>query len=564
MEGKVYYNQPGGYFHCVDLRTGELLWEKPGSVTMGWHIKPELYQTEVLDAIGILEAYLWGGLGSSQWKQYDPLTGNLIGTYQNSPTSTHTISWRDGDPNVYITQRKDWDPITFEYGYVRLMKWNYDLSSTSDWTTGVLWNVSIRQPDGKSIGDGRQSVRCYVYPEANIIICSAHNDENRQMAFDMTTGDFLWYKEYDFLDIPGTSHTLGPPSGPIMRFNAVDNKIYAYDVKTGNEIWATEIGVLPWGNTPAYYHICDPVSRTLYWFGFDGYCFALDLDTGAVKWQSEYVGDTTETVQGTWPFGGSSYAGSAGGNPGAASGDGKVYMATSNVYRLQPKSRFNRLYCFDADTGDIIWSVRGGIAVTSLADGYLLGVNDNDGMLYCFGKGKTEIDVGASPSVVEEGSAVLITGTITDQSPGQEDTPCVADEDMSVWMDYLHMQNATLINNPPAPNGVPVSLAAIDPNGNYVEIATVTSDTAGMFKKLWTPEIEGEYTIIANFEGSESYWSSYTVAAFGVTEATSPDVPIEPEEPTEFLISTELIIAIIIAIISIIGLATYWMLRKRQ
>ena len=29
--------------------------------------------------------------------------------------------------------------------------------------------------------------------------------------------------------------------------------------------------------------------------------------------------------------------------------------------------------------------------------------------------------------------------------------PAVADEDMSEWMDYLYMQNATLLNNPPTP-----------------------------------------------------------------------------------------------------------------
>ena len=59
------------------------------------------------------------------------------------------------------------------------------------------------------------------------------------------------------------------------------------------------------------------------------------------------------------------------------------------------------------------------------------------------------------------------------------------------------------------PTGVQVTLTAIDSNGVSYDIGTVTSDSKGMFKKLWvTPETEGEYSIIASFAGSDSYWSS--------------------------------------------------------
>jgi len=50
-----------------------------------------------------------------------------------------------------------------------------------------------------------------------------------------------------------------------------------------------------------------------------------------------------------------------------------------------------------------------------------------------------------------------------------------------------------------------------------------------MFKKMWTPEVPGEYTVIATFMGDDSYGSSYAETAVGVVEA--PEPPPEPVTP---------------------------------
>jgi hypothetical protein len=115
--------------------------------------------------------------------------------------------------------------------------------------------------------------------------------------------------------------------------------------------------------------------------------------------------------------------------------------------------------------------------------------------------------------------------------------------------------------------GVEVKLEVLDPNGNFYEIDTVKSDGAGMFKKMWTPDTESEYTIIATFEGSESYWPSYAETAVGVGPAPAPTTPIEPEptEPTEApFITTEMAIIIAVVVVAVIGIAAYWVLRKRK
>ena len=125
--------------------------------------------------------------------------------------------------------------------------------------------------------------------------------------------------------------------------------------------------------------------------------------------------------------------------------------------------------------------------------------------------------------------------------------------------------------------GVTVKLTAIDPNGNYQDIGEVTTDLNGNFGKMWQPPVPGEYHITATFEGSESYWSSDATTYIGVTEAPSPVGPIEPEpttpeptepEPTEAteapFIITEIAILAAVAVACVIGVVSYWALRKRK
>jgi hypothetical protein len=94
--------------------------------------------------------------------------------------------------------------------------------------------------------------------------------------------------------------------------------------------------------------------------------------------------------------------------------------------------------------------------------------------------------------------------------------PAIADEYMSEWMQYLYM-------NKPMPdnaNGVPVKIEAIDADGNSFTIGTTTSDVNGNYGIIWNPPHEGIFTIVATFEGSETYWSSFATAKLGVGAAS--------------------------------------------
>jgi hypothetical protein len=76
--------------------------------------------------------------------------------------------------------------------------------------------------------------------------------------------------------------------------------------------------------------------------------------------------------------------------------------------------------------------------------------------------------------------------------------------------------------------GIPVSLDAVDPNGNYIHIGDVTTDGySGEFGFTWEPKATGQYTITATFLGDESYGSS-----FATTFAIVSDTPVETPAPT--------------------------------
>ena len=178
-------------------------------------------------------------------------------------------------------------------------------------------------------------------------------------------------------------------------------------------------------------------------------------------------------------------------------------------------------------------------------------MNGYDGKLYAFGKGQSATTVSASPAVVADGDSVLIQGTVMDMSPGApEGTPCIADEYMTPWMEFVYEQQQCPANI----DGVPVLLQYVSSSGAVTDITTVTSDPLGNFEYLWTPPTTDTYKVLATFLGSESYYLSYAQTALGVTAAPSTNGGGGTEaQPDNSMLLYGILIAVIIAII--IGLA---------
>jgi hypothetical protein len=142
--------------------------------------------------------------------------------------------------------------------------------------------------------------------------------------------------------------------------------------------------------------------------------------------------------------------------------------------------------------------------------------------------------------------------------------PAISDANMSVWMDYLHMQNSTLLSAPPNCNGVPVTLTAVDPNGNTITIGTTTSDDKGNYGLQWTATTSGVYHIYATFAGSDSY---YTSSASTYATVASTSATVAPTSATQSINSnSDLVIYILatgIAIIIAIAIATVLIIKRK-
>ncbi len=139
--------------------------------------------------------------------------------------------------------------------------------------------------------------------------------------------------------------------------------------------------------------------------------------------------------------------------------------------------------------GSLVWRVLGfyGREPSAIADGYMVGYNSYDAKIYTFGKGPTQLTVNAPQTGIEYGKSLIISGTITDISSGSKQNeqaarfpnglPCVSDESMSKWMEYVYMQQP----KPENATGVPIRINAIDANNNYRTIGTTVSTTEGYF-----------------------------------------------------------------------------------
>jgi hypothetical protein len=103
----------------------------------------------------------------------------------------------------------------------------------------------------------------------------------------------------------------------------------------------------------------------------------------------------------------------------------------------------------------------------------------------------------------------------------------------------------------------------LDPNNNYYEVGRTTSDLTGFYKLAFTPEVPGEYTVVARFAGSKAYWPSYSETAINVEEA--PAATPEPTNPPASLADQYILPGIggIIAAIAVVGIAILLMLRKK-
>lgn len=616
LDGKLYYNvlsNPRNGWYCLDLYTGETLYfhENTGPV-MGAGLQ---YQTNneganiaYLESHGAIRGgqlafgqicdyesmnqhggfpYLWSTFGpngeANTWMMFDAYSGDYICSIANVSAAGTPVYGKDGSIlrydivgsgsdkrlTVWNTSHAIWFDEVF-YGHEYAL-WRPTLNRTFDGRNGFSLNVSIPNVIGtiRAVREDKFVIGGVDGVNNNTVVKQGH-----LWALSLESGKegtLLWNISFTPpKTIPETvmaganpawrgqariTH-VDPEDGVFLFWEPMTRTWYCYSLETGQKIWQSE-PEHPLNfyslNTGGIATCTNIYQGKLFTTGYGGQVLAYDIKTGKVLWTYNATNIGWESPYGNYPLGIGVIA------------DGKLYLGSGEHSPSQPLWRGSAIRCIDANTGEELWkSSHWGIYLHgdhtgskfAIGDGYLVGLNLYDNQIYCYGKGPSATTVTASPKAISKGSFTVIEGTVTDQSPGAKGSPAIADEDQQAYMEYLYQQQP----KPENAKGIQVKLTAIDSDGQVIDIGTVTSDMSGMFKKMWTPPAEGEYTIIATFEGSKSYGSSYAETALGVGPAR-PSQSIQPSQQstsdssmalqTEVLLIGIGIIAVVIVVIAV-------------
>jgi hypothetical protein len=616
--GILYYNEPKAPrygFTAVDLRTGETLWwqNSTGPAQIGGQTPAHISSTEIpwnyprLSFGQVFEydspnqhgavSYLWTSYrlpyqqgatytytrqngstysfsapaNSLVWQMLNAFTGELICEIANVPSGIQRFG-PNGEILIYTYNNNNgllscWNSTValgfpnnnlgvpysaYESTEAYYWMWREPIGRTVDGNNGYQWTVNATP----GLGRINLALLDRIYGTSGNYGVSFQYGVGAYGDFALSIepgneGKLLWKKDYTGPPITNATMILGPMSLADKVYTVIlkeTNQWYGYDLDTGNKLWGPTASQVPldmyssrsagWG-TIAY--------GKLYSIGYGGILYCYDIKNGTLLWQSPLNPCGLEATYPYWPVGSGA---------GVSISDNKVYITTGEHSTESPLYRGWSIYCFDAVSGKNLWNFTGLMPRLAIADGYAVSLDGMDNQIYCFGKGQTATTVEVPMTAITAGSTVVLQGTVTDQSSGAKGTPAISDSDMTAWMEYLYHQRSM----PKDAKGVEVSLDAVDPNGNFVHLGTATSDSSGTFGYKWTtPDVPGEYSIIATFGGSESYFASSAETHAVVSEApvatTAPGYP----QPIDYTLA---IIGATVVLLVAIVLASIWIRRK--
>ena len=583
INGVLYYNAPTNPkegFYAVNLQTGQTIWwqnstgpvfQPFGGMVVGWEF-PQLTLGQVYNYIspnfeGGLP-YLWS-TDSNTWYMYDANTGNLILSMVNALNPTQdsqlTVEGPSGELLDYIVGT-NWIAMwnsslavgTFgEYSPpIPLFSTNYwiwspPIGAQLNWENGVQWNETIQTYPGEAIVDVNSGI-ILTSTDTGVgsFLVPATVSYVTEVGYSATTGQQLWIQNVTLPSGPATGfeYEMGPmANGVFTAYDALAEQWYGYNANTGVKIWGpTAVDTDPWGSEPGPWQ-SQIAYGILYGDAADG-VHAFNLTTGQLLW-------TFKGLSSGINFPGFNYYPFE--QTAITIADGMLYLNTGTSHG-DPVFDGAQLYCVNATTGQLIWNINTfGEGDMPISDGVLVALNGYDNQLYAYGMGPSKTTVTAPDIGVTTATPITITGSVTDTSAGSQQEavaanfpnglPCVSDASMSQFMEAVYMQQPMPTNV----TGVPVTLSVIDHNGNYRVIGTTTTNAMGTYGFNWTPDIPGNYTVIATFAGSGAYYGSSAQTYF---YASSPGATPAPTAPpvTGLASQSSLTIGIIAAVIVIL------------
>ncbi len=574
---------------CYDIRTGQTFWERTGVPTPPYieygQGAPSVEGATASESITTSLV----AIANNQLIKLNPTTG-AVSLNVSIPSFTSNTYYMNG----YVLSEQMLSNTggpgasgTPTAGIYRLINWT-TLGTSTDFSTRIMNNVTwprselfsttfywgniqdysagisflVREP-------GVWNFANYGFPYALVSYDNATGIRygTRIASYSQTTGATLW--DINLTESVYSSGACVADHGKIavlMRDDASgtgSGYFMCFDEHTGALLWKSEVMDYPWDCTGFGAYSTVSAYGMFFRFAYSG-IYAFNWTNGKIVWRYE----ASAFSQFETPYHDANNITVYSFNSGGWAADGKLYTYNTEHTPTQPITRGWGLHCINITTGEKIWTAKMDGSIGAIDDGYLT-VSGNDGNMYVYGKGESSTTVSAPQIAITKGQSVIISGTVLDQSPAQPGMPCVSKGSMTTYMEYLHCQmpidglwhNETI-------TGVPLSLDAVDPNGNTVHIASVTSDgTSGTFAYTWTPIIAGDYKISATFAGDDSYGSSFattyaTAVNAPTTSATAtPTVSLSASATTSDLMTY--IVVGVIAIIIAIAIATVLILRKR-
>jgi hypothetical protein len=594
MNGILYYtNYPGSSTYyagwtAVDIKTGQTLWTK--------NTTDLLRCGQILNMITPNQygglAYLWsvpssgGGFQAAQmqYNMYDALTGNWILSIMNA-TSMQITNDANGNLIGYYVSSNSTGRYLNMWNSTRCINvgqggsyygggtspadnwmWRPTQGSIIDFKYGIQWTAPINTTyQGSPIALGISAISDdYILMTQSSSAGSSffQGGSMMQAGYSKTDGHLLW--------------------GPLNRTEVVNSRVLLGSTTAGNGVWveldssaltatgySLATGSKVWGpiqlpNVSAYASLGENyqvANGTIYVWTYGGDVYAITLADGTIQWEYHTPPAGYESPYGAnslWTFTVGTIA------------DGKLYIPEGHMYSPPLYHNAHQL-CLNITNGQRIWQIEA-FDVTSapaIADGMMVTLNAYDNQIYAWGKGATKMTVNAPAGGLSTASPATISGSITDLSSGASQEavaarfpnglPVVSDDSMTAWMQYVYMQQ----DKPTNTTGVPIVVSVVDSNGNQRTIGTTTSDASGKWALTWTPDIQGNYTVIAKFAGSESYYGSSDEAFFTAASAAASQTPapaVSYDNTQYYVIGVGVAI---IAVVAIVGALIMLMLRKK-
>ena len=616
MNGIIFYNMfPGSSTYstgwaAVNLQTGQTIWTKNTTEFLRCGQILDFVSPNQYGSIG----YLWSvtASGSSPsissagvpvsytYKLYDAMTGDYILSIVNATSMTLTEDSNGDLIGYFINSTSNtlnmWNStqaILYPTGYIPGVsnlswKWRPTLTlvtgltyaytgTTISFKNGIMWSVPLPtnisgQPlknpakglNGLAISAVNSGTVLMTETLAGITNSGFEPGWQIETGYSAITGQQLWAPvnrtevPYSIID----TGSIESGSGVYVEISQATLSISGYSLTTGTQLWGPT--ALP--NTNPFSSLgADAVvaNGTIYIWGYGGDVYSYNILTGALNWQYHTPSGGLESpygVESLWTF-----------NVGTVAG-GELFLPEGHMYS-PPLFHGAQQLALNITNGKVVWSIDA-FDVTSapaVSDGIATTLNAYDNQIYAWGMGPTKTTVTAPDIGVTTATPVTITGSVMDISAGSQQQavaanfpnglPCVSDASMSQWMEFVYEQQPCPTNV----TGVPVTLSVIDANGNNRPIGTTTTNGMGTFAYTWTPDISGNYTVIATFAGTNAYYGSSADTYFYAS--SPPATPAPTATPVTGLATmsalTYGIAAAIIVIIIAIAIVGLLLLRKK-